>query len=203
MSLCFTENFQHFITEKRRELIFSRVSKYTVRDAAMILLTFRILYSNEQHPQFNYGTFAENNATKNHEFLLSGGDDSLSTIRLVWTENDFGIEVHWTWFQTVKVYLVLRTESARYEWSVVHRPKLVKDDFNITIPNSFMIPSNNSYNFTYSFNSECSSTKQTIIVKSARSNKKERETMRTQFASLQIQVDIYFMVGEVTFDSKL
>ena len=83
MSLCLTENFQHFITEKRRELIFSRVSKYTVRDAAMILLTFRILYSNEQHPQFNYGTFAENNATKNHEFLLSGGDDSLSTIRLV------------------------------------------------------------------------------------------------------------------------
>ena len=66
-----------------------------------------------------------------------------------------------------------------------------------------MIPSNNSYNFTYSFNSECSSTKQTIIVKSARSNNKERQAMRTQFADLQIQADIYFMVGEVTFDKQL
>ena len=99
-----------------------------------------------------------------------------------------------------KVYLVLSTESARYQEKYFERPVKIEDNANVTVPDSFMIPSNNSYSFKFKFNKKCKSEKQTIIVKSARENWEKRACMRSQFDKLGIDADIYFLIGQAKFD---
>ena len=102
-----------------------------------------------------------------------------------------------------QVYLVLSTESARFEEKYTEEPGKVEDNFNIAIPASFMISSNNSFDFKFEFKKQCESEKQTIIVKSARANWEQRTYMRSQVKKLGIEADTYFLVGEEEFDEHL
>ena len=101
-----------------------------------------------------------------------------------------------------KVYLVLSTESARYEKKFTERPEKIDDNDKISIPDSFMMRTINSYNFEFMIAKKCRSRKQTIIVKSARGNWKQREILREQLQNLEIDADIYFLLGEAKFDQN-
>ena len=112
---------------------------------------------------------------------------------------NFAVEKSWN---LKKVYLVLSTESARYEKKFTERPEKIDDNDKISIPDSFIKRTNNSFDFEFMIAKKCRSRKQTIIVKSARGNWEQRENLREQVQNLEIDADIYFLLGEAKFDQN-